>query len=512
MTPYQPSARAQRWLAPESLATSIALGILLTVVARFAGLGRGVFFARWMDRAELGSWSLAYNAISVVSFFLLLGLPGALSRYVERHRREGRLRSFLIRTLVAGLGVGVAACLVGMIFASPLARFFFDDSQRITLMALTALGTFSLVATNLVQGVFQGLRLSRINSLVQMGQSIGFALLGAVVLLLWRDDAIGSAWAYLLSAVVVMLPQTWLLYVYLRTLSPSPAAGANEPIWRPMLIYSFGTWSAGGLSELWRVVDRWLLVHDGAGETVERLAQIGSYYIVEMITLPLLTLAVQISILVLPHIVHLYEDGRDADAQRLVRLSTKLVVLMLVFGSYLLVTMKHFLLVTVFDDTSGQGLAIFEFVLMAMIAASAHYMLRSYVLCRERVWFTAAGWGVGLAANLALAAILIPRYELVGATLATMISAQIALVTIVWLSRIGGLAIEARLVGVLVLPLVLLAPPLATAAALGALVVVAATTHLVFDPQEKQQLRDKLNAASARFLPRRFSERVAVHA
>jgi len=512
MTPYQPSARAQRWLAPETLATSIALGILLTVVARFAGLGRGVFFARWMDRAELGSWSLAYNAISVVSFFLLLGLPGALSRYVERHRREGRLRSFLNRTLIAGFGVGGAACLVGIVFASPMARFFFDDSQRIALMVLTALGTFSLVATNMVQGVFQGLRLSRINSLVQMGQSIGFAVLGAVVLLLWRDDAIGSAWAYLLSAVGVMLPQVWLLYVYLRTLPPSLADAGNEPIWRPMMIYSFGTWSAGGLSELWRVVDRWMLVHDGAGETVARLEQIGSYYIVEMIALPMLTLAVQISILVLPHIVHLYEDGRDGEAQRLVRLSTKLVVLTLLFGSYLLVVMKPFLLKTVFDDTSGQGMAIFEYVLVAMIAASAHYMLRSYVLCRERVWFTAMGWGVGLATNLALAAILIPRYELIGATVATMTSALIALAAIVWLSRIGGLAIDARLVGVLVLPLVLLAPPLVTVATLAAIVLVTATTHLVFDPEEKQQLRAKLNAASARFLPQRFSQSVAQHA
>jgi polysaccharide transporter, PST family len=304
----------------------------------------------------------------------------------------------------------------------------------------------------------------------------------------------------------------WLLYAYLRTLEPSTETGPSEPVWRPMLIYSFGTWSAGGLSELWRVIDRWMLVHDGAGETVARLEQIGSYYMVEMITLPLLTLAVQISILVLPHIVHLYEDGRDGDAQRLVRLSTKLVVLMLVFGSYLLVTMKSFLLTTVFDDHSGQGIAIFEYVLVAMIAASAHYMLRSYVLCRERVWSTALGWLAGLAANLVLAMILIPRFELVGATVATMLSSFVALATIVWLSRIGGLAIDARLVGVLVLPLVLLAPPLAIAVALAVLVMVTATTQLVFAPDEKRQLRGKLNAAAARFLPRRFSQSVAQHA
>jgi len=512
MTPYRPSARAERWLAPETLATSIALGILLTVVARVAGLARGVFFARWMDRAELGSWSLAYNAIAVVSFFLLLGLPGALSRYVERHRREGHLRSFLTRILAVGLGVGAAASLVGILFASPLAQFFFDDSQRVALMILTALGTFALVATNMVQGVFQGLRLSRINSIMQVAQSIGFALLGTMVLWLWRDDAIGSAWAFLLSSLAVMALPAWLLYVYLRTLTPAPETGPSTPVWRPMLIYSFGTWSAGGLSELWRVVDRWMLVHDGAGETVARLEQIGSYYMVEMITLPLLTLAVQISILVLPHVVHLYEDGRDHEAQRLVRLSTKLVVLMLVFGSYLLVTMKSFLLVTVFSDHSGQGIAIFEYVLVAMIAASAHYLLRSYVLCRERVWFTALGWLVGLATNFVLALILIPRFELVGATIATMTSALVALATIVWLSRLGGLAIDARLVGVLVLPLLLLAPPLVIAMTLGVLVIAVATTHVVFEPDEKQQLREKLNAAAARFLPRRFSQNVAQHA
>ena len=61
-TPRQ--SGAARWLAADSLADSVAILLVLTVVQRLIGFGRGIFFCRWLNPRELGEWDMAYDSAS----------------------------------------------------------------------------------------------------------------------------------------------------------------------------------------------------------------------------------------------------------------------------------------------------------------------------------------------------------------------------------------------------------------------------------------------------------------
>lgn len=492
-----------RWLAPETLAASVGFGVGLTVIARVAGLGRGVLYARWMSAEELGTWALAYNTIAIVSLFLVLGLPSALSRYVERHRRDGNLTWFAVRAFAAASLLAVVCCVAGEIWAEDLAQLCFNDPSRVTLMRLTCIGVLMLVLSNIMQGLFQGLRLSRVNSIFQALQAISFVALSFIVFAMWRGDAVGGAVAFLISSSVMLVVPMWLLVKLLRSepAVPSRDTGAERwRVWRQVASFSLGSWSAGGLMELWRVMDRWMLVHSKDGDLAERLSAIGSYYVVEMLSLPLFALAMQLTVLVLPHVLHLWEDGRTREASRMIWLSTKLCVLSLIVVSAGMVLFEHLLLVTVFDDHSGQAEIIFPYVLVSLIAASMHFLVRTYLVCRERVWLASTGWLVSAVTNVILNLILIPRYQLFGATLGTMISAMLGTATILIVSRREGL--EVGFVGwwLLLLPTMLLAPTGFMFAGI-ALIAVFIYSGGLFDQEERQNLQATFARLKSKFRP-----------
>src|SRR5262245_22617015 len=175
-----------RWFAPETLVQSLGIGLVLTIASRFAGLWRGVLFARLMDRAELGVWALTSNTMQMLSIVLVLGIPAGLCRYAARYERTGHLRPFLMRALGVSFGFCGISCLVGLVCHRGLTRLVYEDGHHAPMTVLLCLGVFSLMALNLLQGVLQGLRVYRINAIMLVVQSVGFALFGALLLVFWQ--------------------------------------------------------------------------------------------------------------------------------------------------------------------------------------------------------------------------------------------------------------------------------------------------------------------------------------
>src|SRR5262245_13422339 len=107
-----------RRLAPDSLAASVAILLIVSVVQRSVGFGRGILFCRWLAPEELGLWDMAFSFLLLAAPLVVLGLPGCFGRYLERYRQRGQLRVFLRRTatwtaLLAASAIGV------ILWASP---------------------------------------------------------------------------------------------------------------------------------------------------------------------------------------------------------------------------------------------------------------------------------------------------------------------------------------------------------------------------------------------------------
>src|SRR5262245_23605055 len=100
-------------LRPDSLAASVLVLLVVSVVQRSVGFGRGVLFCRWLAPDELGMWDMAYSFLLLAAPLVVLGLPGSFGRYLERYRQRQQLRIFLKRT--AAWTAAFTAAAIGII-------------------------------------------------------------------------------------------------------------------------------------------------------------------------------------------------------------------------------------------------------------------------------------------------------------------------------------------------------------------------------------------------------------
>lgn len=81
-------------LQTDTLADSIVVLLIMTVLQRTIGFGRGMLFCRWLDSEQLGLWDVAFGFINLAAPLAVLGLPGSFGRYVEYYRQRGQLAPF----------------------------------------------------------------------------------------------------------------------------------------------------------------------------------------------------------------------------------------------------------------------------------------------------------------------------------------------------------------------------------------------------------------------------------
>jgi O-antigen/teichoic acid export membrane protein len=331
-------------------------------------------------------------------------------------------------------------------------------------------------------------------------QSVGFACLAAVLFTSWRPTALIGTGAFLIVSVVVTAVPIWMLWRSLRTESTSTAAAAPIGMWKPLLVYSFGTWGSSALFSLWSWLDRYMLLHFDTLTSTECLQQLGTYHIVENVAGPLAALGAGWSVQVLAHTVHLWESGQKEQAGRLVQLATKLTVFVLTFVAAGIVVFKRSLLAGIFGDTTMASGEILELILVAAIVLTAQCMIRCYVLCHERAWVISLVWIVAIAVSFGLNLFLIPVLHLQGAAITAVASTLGPTFLLMGLTHRAGLRLALSTWLASALPLVLLVPPFWMLLAMAAAALAVAKTEWLLSEEEKEKLNATISSAvAARF-------------
>jgi O-antigen/teichoic acid export membrane protein len=78
-----PIAAARRGVQADTLAVSVVILLLATVVQRSVGFGRSVFFCRWLTPEALGEWEMVYSFLMLAAPLAVLGVPGSIGRNAE---------------------------------------------------------------------------------------------------------------------------------------------------------------------------------------------------------------------------------------------------------------------------------------------------------------------------------------------------------------------------------------------------------------------------------------------
>ncbi len=95
--PVLAASSAPSSVAVDTLATSVILMLVMTVLQRLIGFARGIAFCRLLDPEQLGQWDVAFGFINLAAPLAVLGLPGSFGRYFEYYRQRGQVHLFLRR-------------------------------------------------------------------------------------------------------------------------------------------------------------------------------------------------------------------------------------------------------------------------------------------------------------------------------------------------------------------------------------------------------------------------------
>ncbi|MEX2169350.1 MAG: lipopolysaccharide biosynthesis protein [Pirellulales bacterium] len=487
--PPKPAARP---LVVDTLAGSVAVLLVVNIIQRSVGFGRGILFCRWLSPEALGNWEMAYGFLLLAAPLAVLGLPGSFGRYLERYRERGQLRSFLTRTAIWSFVLSTLTIATIVVERERFAWLIFGDSREAPLVVWVAVCLALVIVHHFLEAVFAGLRLFRVVSAMQFCHSMGFAVLALTLLYFWRDAAgsivVGYGAACLISIVGVLL---WSLQRVERTGTIAPPIPHSE-FWPPLMQFAIWVWVANLLSNLFAVVDRYMIVHFSGMSSQVALAQVGNYHTSNILPMLLVSVANLLVGAVTPHLSYDWEQGRREHVSTRLNLVLKLTSLGMLAAGIGILVLCPVLFRVAFENKYADGLAVLPWALVASVWFSLLLVAQTYVWCAEQTWRAAWPMVWGLLANVVLNLLWLPKWGLWGAVVATACATCLALVIQLVVNRRCGMRICRGTWLACVVPLALAAGTIPAGICLLLILLTSVTTNVVLTVEERSALANLL--------------------
>ena len=475
-------------LRADTLADSVMILLGLTVVQRLIGFGRAVLFCRWLEPEQLGLWDMTFSFLMMAAPLSVLSISGAFGRYVEHYRGQRQLRTLLGRT------AAFCACLVlpaaGVIFLGRawFSQLVFGTPEHTDLIAMVAVVLPIVVLMNYFIDLLNALRNVRLLAGLQLVNTVTFAGLAAGLLLGWRCDARSVLLAIGGAYLAASLGALWWLR---RTWNALPVAEQRLPhraLWPKVMPFVSWMMIVSLLASLFEVVDRYMILHHASMSSSEALVCVGNYHSSRVVPLLLVAVTVMLSAMLIPHLSRDWETGRRGRVSDRLNLFMKLWGLTLTAGAVTVLIAAPWLFDIAFRGKFAGGLVVLPWTLTYCIWFGMATVVQNYLWCAEKARLSSVALLIGLAANVALNLLLLPRLGLLGAVLATTAANLIALVLICMFCQMLGFRTDWGTRLVLAVPAVVGFGLWPAVFMLIAVAWVALRTETVFSAEEKRLL------------------------
>jgi O-antigen/teichoic acid export membrane protein len=411
-------------MRPDALGTSVAILLVVSIVQRAIGFGRGVLFCRWLSPEQLGHWEMAYSFLLLAAPIAVLGIPGSLGRYVERYRQRNQLQTFLRRTITWTGTLGALAVLFMLAAAPWFSQLVFGQVHREPLIVLLALCLAMVIVHHFLGGLFAALRLFRVVTLMNFTQSFLFAVV-SLVLLSWSPMAAECiVLSYGAACAVASAITLWWLRGPLADLcgDETTQSISHRQFWPPLLRFAIWVWSANLLCHLFGIVDRYMIVHYSGMDNATALAQVGHYHSSRVVPLLFVSMADLLAGVLLPYLSHDWEIGQRQAVSDRTNLVLKLTSLGMFAGGIVVLWGAPFLFHVAFEGKYDAGLAVLPWTLTYCVWYSLLLVGQNYLWCAERTRLSTLPLAIGLGTNVLLNLILLPSWGLQGAVISTAVA------------------------------------------------------------------------------------------
>lgn len=475
-------------LRTDTLASSVVVLLALTVVQRLVGFVRSVLFCRWLEPFDLGQWDLVLAFLELAAPVAVLGIPGSFGRYVEHYRQQGQLRTFLRRTTTSSAILAIVAITVVFTQAEWFSKLVFGDTSQVNLIYLVAMSLGAVILHNFFCELFAALRMFRVSSLMQFANGVLFAALGVGLLAVWRLDASSVVLAYGAGSALCSLAAILFFRSIWKSIPPTTQSLSHRSLWSKLVPFAIWIWLGNWLTNLFVITDRYMIVHFSGLDADTSLQLVGQYHSSRILPVLLVSITGMLSTMIIPHLSHDWEAGRRESVARRMQLTMKLLgicVLGAACGIYLIAPM---LFQHAFAGKFGLGLSVLPGTLMYCTWFSMVTMVQIYLWCAERARLGSVALALGLAVNIGLNLVLLPRLELQGAVLATSAANAITLIILYQFCRVQGLVLDRGLVIISAAPVILFLPAWAALLGMVAMLALMFSTNQLLDEEEKDQL------------------------
>lgn len=475
-------------LRHDTLADSVIVLVLLTLIQPAVGFARSVLFCRWLGPEEIGQWDLVQAFLALAAPLAVFGIPGSFGRFVAYYRARGRLKVYLFRATIATALLGLAAVAIVLCLPEFFAQTIFNDRSQTQMLPMIAVTLGTVIALGYVTELLTAMRLFRVMSAVQIVRSVAFLVVGVAFLWGWQVSASGVVAAYAAASLLSVLVGAHFINRAWRQIDEDPHTPPTESMFRRLSFFAGWVWISNALSNLFEVVDRFMLVHFSTGTREEIIRDVGNYHASRVIPLLLLAFAYTLVSMLLPHFSHHWEEGNKALAGRQRDLALKLYGAMQLMAAIAVLIIAPWLFDTFLEGKFADGQALLPWTLIYCIWFSLGAVAAATLWCADEARLSTFGLFVGMVVTVGLNVILLPRYGLMGAVWAAA-AGKVAFIALVYLfNGVIRLPMDRGVWIVSATPLACLAGPWIALATLVALAVVAWTTRLILSDEDKREL------------------------
>ena len=489
-------------LRGDTLAASVIILLVMTVAQRLIGFGRGILFCRWLEPEQLGQWDVAFGFLNLAAPLAVLGLPGSFGRYVEYFRQRGQFHVFLRRTMIVSGLMGLVAMTVVIVERAWFSRLIFGSDEESGMVVWLAICLATIILHNFLVSLFISVRMYRIVTALQFAQGLGFAVVSLGLLEVWGASATSIIIGYGVATIVSALAS----FAWLRDVAGAERS-TSEPVpqltfWAKLLPFAMWMWVANLLSNLFEVIDRYMIIHHSGMESNEALRQVGYYHSSRIVPLLFVAVAVLLGSMITPHLSQDWESGRREAVVRRLNMVLKVLLISLFAGSIATLFIAPFLFDVAFQNKFQGGLVVLPWTLAYCTWFGTIAVAQNYLWCAERPALSSLALLSGLLLNIVFNLLLLPRFGLEGAVWATSLANLAALTMIYWFSRRYGMHVDLGTWLLTMTPVSLWLGPWPAALVLVGIVVFAMLTDRVLTHDEKQHLLDAARHGAQKLLGR----------
>lgn len=430
----------------------------LTLIQRALGFFRGIWFCRMMDDTNVGQWAMAFGFLILIAPVMMLGLSGAMPRFVERYRQAGQLPAFLKRVVI-GVSIGGAVVFLAMAIApQAFGWLVFRSPSDNSLIAALALAILTLFVFNFTLDLVSSLRQVRLNSIMQFVQGVGFTAF-SVIVLAYGGGVISLLICFSISTALGTLPGLWILWNGWGGLPTVETSFDSRSMWKSLIPYAIALWTINLLTNLFELADRYMILHYTVGGEAIAQAAVGQYHSGRLVPTLIGNVALMYAGILMPYLAADWEAGRRRES--IVTLRRTLMIATSVFTAGAAVTLMFapWIFETLLQGRYSEGLRLMPHAFVICIWGSLISLGQLHVWLNERGKWIGFVLAIGILLNLILNYLWLPTFGLEGAVWATVVSTGVVLVGAWGIMRWLDFPIDSQMYAISLLPLTLFLAP-----------------------------------------------------